>query len=138
MNTRDSYYVNAADICLSLEYWPPNGHAEVRAELDHPVRTINLEDYAKKVQDDMMEVLKETHLNDNDHERKIILGEGRTSIITTIEESSGHELMERYEKWKASEEDRLKRKQIDAAKKLLTENGFKVTVTGGSNSIEDS
>jgi len=127
MKTGDNLYVNAADICLSMgcdrlerEY------VEIHAEVDHPVRTIDLDEYTKKVQDDMMKALRETHLMDKFDTREVILGEGRTSVIRTIEESSGHEFMERYEKWKSDEENKLLREQIEAAKKLLREHGFEV------------
>lgn len=127
MNTRDNLYVNAADICLSMTYWQSAAdHIEINAEVDHPVRTINLDEYTKKVQDDMMKALKEVLLCDNSDTRKKILGDDRTSVMTTIHQSSGHELMERYEKWKSDEENKLKREQIEAAKKLLREHGFEV------------
>jgi len=127
MKTGDNLYVNAADICLSMgcdrlerEY------VEIHAVVDHPVRTIDLDEYTKKVQDDMMKALRETHLMDKFDTREVILGEGRTSVIRTIEESSGHEFMERYEKWKSDEENKPLREQIEAAKKLLREHGFEV------------
>ena len=128
MNTKDNLYVNTADICLSMDSWPDaNCSVEIHAEIDHPVRTLNLDEYTKKVQDDMMEALKVVDGIDNTDTRRTILGGGRSSIIITIRESSGHEFMERYEKWNSDEENKLLREQIDAAKKLLRENGFKVT-----------
>ena len=125
MNAKDNLYVCAADICLSTEYWPPEyDRVSIHVEVDRPVRTINLDEYTKKVQDDMMEALRET-INITDlGERKKILGEGRSYFTQLVKESSGHEFMERYEKWKSDED--LKREQIEAAKKLLIENGFKV------------
>ncbi len=127
MDTKDNLYVNAADICLSMGYdRTERDYVEIRAVVDHPVRAIDLDEYTKKVQDDMMEALKEVHRMDIFDARRIILGEDRTSIIRTIEESSGHELMERYEKWKSDEENKLLRERIEAAKKLLREHGFEV------------
>ena len=98
-----------------MEYWPPKGSVEIHATVDHPIKTINLDEYTKKVQDDMMEAL-----------RVIVKNYSNSVVITTITESSGREFMERYEKWKKDEENKLLREQIDAAKKLLRENGFKV------------
>ena len=127
MNTKDTLYVNAADICLSMEYWPPaNGYLKIHAEVDHPVRTINLDEYTKKIQDDMMEALRETINIVNPGERQKILGEGRSYFTQLVKESSGHEFMERYEKWKNDEENKLLREEIEAAKKLLREHGFEV------------
>lgn len=128
MNTKDNLYVNAADICLSMVDWPDsNCSVEVHAEIDHPVRTINLDEYTKKVQNDMMEALKVAYNLDLKSDRQKVLGDERTSVIETIKESSGHAFMERYEKWKNDLANKLKQEQIEAAKKLLRENGFKVT-----------
>lgn len=128
MNTGDNLYVNAADICLSMgcdrlkrEY------VEIHATVSHPVRTIDLDEYTKKVQDDMMKALKVAYNLELVSDRRKVLGDDRTSVIETIKGSSGHEFMERYEKWKKDEENKVLREQIEAAKKLLRENGFKVT-----------
>lgn len=128
MDTKDNLYVNAADVCLSMGYdRAEREYVEIRAVVTSPVRTVNLDEYTKKVQDDMMKALKEVHIMDKFDTREAILGEGRTSVIRTIEESSGHEFMERYEKWKTDLADKLKQEQIEAAKELLRKNGFKVT-----------
>lgn len=128
MNTKDTLYVNAADICLSMEYWPPaNGYLKIHAEVDHPVRTINLDEYTKKVQDDMMDALHDIIDLKSFEDRKAIIGDDTNSLMMAIlHGASGHELMERYEKWKSDEENKLLRKQIEAAKKLLREHGFEV------------
>lgn len=126
MDTKDNLYVNAADICLSMEYWSPKGSVEIHVEVDHPVRMVNLDEYTKKVQDDMMEALGEVLHTLDYNKRKAILGGGRISVFDTIDESSGHEFMERYEKWKKDEENKLLREKIDAAKNLLREHGFEV------------
>lgn len=128
MNTGDNLYVNAADICLSMEYWPPAANRiEINAEINRPVRTLNLDEYTKKVQDDMMKALKVAYNLELVSDRRKVLGDDRTSVIETIKGSSGHEFMERYEKWKKDEENKVLREQIEAAKELLRENGFKVT-----------
>ena len=128
MNTKDNLYVNAADICLSMDSWPDaNCSVEIHAEIDHPVRTLNLDEYTKKVQDDVFEALKLAYNLELKSDRRKVLGDDRTSVVETIKDSSGHEFMERYEKWNSDEENKLLREQIDAAKKLLRENGFKVT-----------
>lgn len=128
MNTKDNFYVNAADICLSMDYWPPAANRiEINAEINRPVRTLDLDEYTKKVQDDMMKALKVAYNLELMSDRRKVLGDDRTSVIETIKESSGHELMERYEKWKSDEENKLKQEQIEAAKKLLREHGFEVT-----------
>lgn len=129
MDTRDNLYVNAADICLSMEYWPPApDHIEIHVEVDHPVRTINLDEYTKKVQDDMMKALHDIISLYRSEDRKAIIGDDTSSVMNAIiNEVPGHELMERYEKWKNDEENKLLREQIEAAKKLLRENGFAVT-----------
>lgn len=127
MNTKDNLYVNAADICLSMESWPDaTCSVEIRVGTARQVRTLNLDEYTKKVQDDMMEALRVVLVSDNHDMREAILIDGRGSIYDAIRESSGHEFMERYEKWKSDEKNKLKREQIEAAKKLLRENGFKV------------
>jgi hypothetical protein len=131
MDTRDNLYVNAADICLSMEYLqspPPSDYIEIRAQVYHPVRTINLDEYTQKVQDDMMVALHDIISLYRAEDRKTIIGNGKSSVMTAIvDEVPGHELMERYEKWKSDEENKLLREQIESAKKLLRENGFKVT-----------
>lgn len=128
MNTGDNLYVNAADICLSMTYWQSAAdHIEIHAEVDHSVRTINLDEYTKKVQDDMMKALHDIISLYRTEDRKAIIGDDTCSVMSAIvNEVPGHELMERYEKWKSDEENKLKREQIEAAKKLLRENGFKV------------
>lgn len=128
MKTGDNLYVNAADVCLSIEYWPPAGdRLEIHAEVDHPVRTIDLGEYTKKVQDDMMKALHDIMRINNAKDRMTIFGDDMISLATAIINGvPGHELMERYEKWKRDEESKRLQEQIDAAKELLREHGFEV------------
>ena len=127
MDMRDNLYVNADDIHLSVEHWPDaTCSVEIHVGAGHPLRTIDLDEYTKKVQDDMMEALKVAYHLELKSDRRKVLGDDRTSVIETIKESSGHEFMERYEKWKNDLANKLKQEQIEAAKELLRENGFKV------------
>lgn len=128
MNTVDNLYVNADDIRLSMNYWQSApSHVEIHAEVNHPVRMINLDEYTKKVQDDMMKALHEILSLYRAEDRRAIIGDDTSSVMTAIvNEVPGHELMERYEKWKSDEENKLLREQIDVAKKLLREHGFEV------------
>lgn len=118
-------WVKVSDVILSI---PSSGYSHLEADVHIPsgVTLIDMDAYTKEVQDDMMDALREVSLMNEFDTRKVILGDNRTSLILTIEKSSGHEFMERYEKWKSNEEHKLKQEQIEAAKKLLIENGFKV------------
>lgn len=126
MTTKDNIYVNAADICLSMVDWSgSNCSVEVRAEIDHPARTLYLDEYTKKVQDEVFDTIKAILYADDGcgipyskaHEIFYDL-DGDISIHTIFHNYTGSLFMERYKEYQKKEEKR--KKAAEQAKIALT------------------